>query len=130
MFQTASTKSLMKYQLETGFAIHAHIVRGCWQLNKKLMRCNGSDGGWRRALRDLSACSASRARRVLKDRLAGTASRARWDSRVQQVLSAPPERMEIRWEQLPAVQGHSGKELGNVRRCHHADPLLPSRWVR
>lgn len=85
------------------------------------MGCHACVGGWRRALYDLPAPSASRARRVLKDRLAGMASRARWDSQVQQVLSAPPERMETRWEQLPAVQGHSGEEP----HCHHADPLLP-----
>lgn len=65
-----------------------------------LMGCNGLIGGWRRALCDLCVYSAFRARRVLKDRLAGMASRARWDCQVQQVLSAPPERMETRWEQL------------------------------
>lgn len=93
------------------------------------MGCNGLVGGWRRALYDLPALSASRARRVRKDRLVGTASRARWGSQVQQVLSAPPERMETRWEQLLALQGHSGKEPGNVPRGHHADLLLPPHWV-
>lgn len=35
----------MKHQLETGFAIHAYIVRGYYQLNEMLMGCQWV--GWR-----------------------------------------------------------------------------------
>ncbi|PKU33277.1 collagen alpha-1 chain [Limosa lapponica baueri] len=75
-----------------------------------------------RALCDLPACSASRARRVLKDRLAGMASRARWDCRVQQVLSAPPERMETRACLDHLVRREKQVTLGKWARQAHLDP--------
>lgn len=91
-----------------------------------LMGCNGLIGGWRRALCDLRAYSAFRARRVLKDQLAGMASRARWDCQVQQVLSAPPERMETRWDQLLLCRVILGRSW---TVCPTATTLLLPHWV-
>lgn len=64
-------------------------------------------------------------RRVLKDRLAGMASRARWDCRVQQVPSAPLERMETR-----ARSGSLARRAARATKGSRVHQVLPARRVR
>lgn len=78
-----------------------------------------------RDLQDLQVKREPQVRRVLKDQQVVMASRDLWDSRVQQVLLAPPARMETR-----ARSGSLARRAARVTKGSRVHQVLQAHKVR